>query len=284
MAWIYLVASEESVSHSTNGLEQSLTVNETDTLKLCSCREWHQEISTKHQSGMMSERSQDQCCHQSILSLEDSLARTSVLLGLVKAWQENEAYFFSRSSDSLARFDQPSYSWRMYQLSLFEDLTEYVWNSLRSGMIVDGKLYQLNQLELVTQEIDGSCLPTPTVFGNHNKKGASKTSGNGLATVAKMLPTVTASSYGSNLTKGQVIRRKSLNSMATKGLLPTPLARDSKGPAGKNRKSPNLPDMVSGILNPQFVEEIMGFSIGWTELNVLATQWFRYKSRRRSRG
>lgn len=83
--------------------------------------------------------------------------------------------------------------------------------------------------------------PTPTVHGNYNKKGASKNSGNGLATFVK--------------------------------LFPTPTAQDAKNstlpPSQKGRDS--IPGMlltegVTGKLNPQWVEWLMGYPIGWTEL------------------
>ena len=39
-----------------------------------------------------------------------------------------------------------------------------------------------------------------------------------------------------------------------------------------------------GHLNPTWVEWLMGFSSGWTELNDLGIQWFRNKHKRRSKG
>lgn len=64
------------------------------------------------------------------------------------------------------------------------------------------------------------------------------------------------------------------------GLWPTPVASDYKGArkpetmalTGRNPDTNSLPDAVEfrgepGRLNPQFVEWLMGFPIGWTELN-----------------
>lgn len=36
------------------------------------------------------------------------------------------------------------------------------------------------------------------------------------------------------------------------------------------------------VLNPRFVEALMGFPIGWTDFAHSATQWSRYKQRLRS--
>ena len=57
---------------------------------------------------------------------------------------------------------------------------------------------------------------------------------------------------------------------------PTPAARDWKGMSAKSwrdrigtvpgRTFPTLPDKIGGPPHPEFVEEVMGFQIGWTEL------------------
>jgi hypothetical protein len=96
---------------------------------------------------------------------------------------------------------------------------------------------------------DGECSlwPTPTVCGNHNRKGASKNSGTGIATAA---------------------------------LYPTPAARDYRSASGipHGRHTPNLPEFIAGrlsgetatggrcttALSPWFVEALMGFPDGWT--------------------
>jgi hypothetical protein len=54
---------------------------------------------------------------------------------------------------------------------------------------------------------------------------------------------------------------------------PTPAARDYKGMSGKGRQErkgnpkDTLPNAVGGSLNPQFVEWLMGYPVGYTDLN-----------------
>ncbi len=91
-----------------------------------------------------------------------------------------------------------------------------------------------------------SYLPTLTVCGNYNRKGASQKSGDGLHT-----------------------------------MLATLCARDYRFP-GKSRLERTgskagdpLPQQVGGPLNPTWCEWFMGFPLGWTELNALATPRFR---------
>ena len=99
-------------------------------------------------------------------------------------------------------------------------------------------------------------LPTVTINGNYNRKGLSKTSGDGLATAVRRLRTPNARDYkswkdGDREAKGQQI---------------------------------HLPAELGGRLSPLFVEQMMGYRTGWTELNVWATAWFRNARRKHSKG
>lgn len=99
---------------------------------------------------------------------------------------------------------------------------------------------------------------------------------------SSLLPTPSASSYGSN--KGGAAGRTgkdrpSLDSMARRGLLlPTPTAHNAKetgAPGELRRNSPMLGTMAMhgqlehprGPLLPSFVEWMMGFPEGWTALD-----------------
>lgn len=168
--WVYLTCSTDltsspaladSASHSNHGCEQSPIVNETDTLRLCSCRECILTTSTELLSGTTLHRLEAPCFQVSTSSSADSHVRTSVLQDVERAWQESEADYFLKSSDSLATFDRLSFSWRTSQLSIIEDLNEFSWSSLRSGMTVAGRLYRLENSARRTCERDGGFLPTP---------------------------------------------------------------------------------------------------------------------------
>lgn len=70
----------------------------------------------------------------------------------------------------------------------------------------------------------------------------------------------------------------------------TPTARDWKGMSAKSWRTrlkgdttPTLPDQIGGTPHPEFVEQLMGFPIGWTDLPRLATASSR-KSRSGSAG
>lgn len=89
--------------------------------------------------------------------------------------------------------------------------------------------------------------PTPTVSGNYNKKGSSKTSGNGLATEVNMFPTPQASDNRDrgNLSSGAVLRRME---------------------KGKQISLSQSVSKENGRLNPEWVELLMGWPRDWTSL------------------
>lgn len=257
MGWICSLELADSQSPSNHGCEQSPTASKTDTRKAFLCPECGKVSLIRLQSGMTCEHYQpNSYWPEWISSPVASHVRISVLLAAERAWMESEAVCSSKSSDWLMIFDRPSFSWKMSQLSLFEDSTESSVNFPRSGMTVGGRLFQPANLEPVTEDNAGSCLPTPT-----------------------------ATPYGYNQTESpNAKRRMSMQSMASRGLIPTPMARDWRGSGGANRQSPDLSFTMGGKLNPQFVEEIMGYQIGWTALDASVTQWFQSKRAKPSKG
>jgi len=78
-------------------------------------------------------------------------------------------------------------------------------------------------------------LPTLTINGNDNRKGASPTSGDGLTTALKMLPTL--------------------------------CARDEKGPGTRTETGSDLPRTMGGKLNPDWCRWFMGAPEGWLDVD-----------------
>ena len=154
----------------------------------------------------------------------------------------------------LAKYDRATSLWRTAQCSFLEDLTECLEILPRSGMTQDGLLWELPMLGRRISVTDYGYWPTPTVSGNHNKKGLSPTSGDGLATAVmkRMRPTPTAHN-----------------------------AKETNAPSESARNTPTLAAQAGGALNPTWVEWLMGWPIGHTDLKQLETAKCRNAQRRR---
>jgi len=170
----------------------------------------------------------------------------------------------------------------------------------------DGGEYQVKLQEMVVVRT----WPTPTVNGNYNRKGASATSGDGLATAVKPRPTPrsTDGSHGGRVTPRKSREGGSLIEAVSARMWPTPTA-STGGPEPEGKTGRKLATVVMyptprsgtdtmcggsghkrmpqgtalekgrGQLNPNWVEWLMGWPIGWTDLKQSATaryrQWLR---------
>ncbi len=222
-----------------------------------------------------------------------SHAKISVEQGNKKASRKLQGLVSSsNSSEPYAWYDQNTSSWKTYQLSLLTEWTLYSENFTRQGTMRNGVVSQAALLELATKEIDGGSwdiLPTPTVCNDSmyydKSPNKDKRHSKGLATEIidrEMLPTPRASEpgrtnlgYGDNLKEG-ICKQVGIPTKKYP-LLPTPNATDYKGRSGQGfierHGKHRISDVLTQIgdntyLNPRFVEEMMGYPLNWTQVNV----------------
>jgi hypothetical protein len=98
----------------------------------------------------------------SICSVEASPAKTSHSLETEKGWTGPGQDFGSNTSDSWARYDRVSSSWRTSQLSLFEGLDEFLETWPNFGSMRSGEVYRRAPWVRHTCDNDCSLWPTPT--------------------------------------------------------------------------------------------------------------------------
>ncbi len=79
-----------------------------------------------------------------------------------------------------------------------------------------------------------------------------------------------AASFTENTPKAKF---PNLETVVARRTWPTPASRDYRYPNAKpyserggGKKGEQLPNAIGGALNPQWVEWLMGFPIGWTDL------------------
>ncbi len=173
----------------------------------------------------------------------------------------------------LARFDPDSSSWRTAQQSLLGDSDESLATFPRWGMTRVGLLWERPTLELPISET-GSGLWVPTPIRNDAEKR-----GNfdpirswGPAGFVKLWPTPVAGDVG--LRKRPYAQGGTPLSLAAT-TWPTPVARmwkdNGTSPSELDRNSATLATLAGGSLNPTWVEWLMGWPLGWTDLKPSAT-------------
>ncbi len=189
------------------------------------------------------------------LSAADSPARTLATQESAAALKASAADYGKSTPVLLANYDRDTSSWRTLQHCLVEGLGSFSGTWPRSGMMRSGIAYRLPSLARITSEIESGSLPTLTIHGNYNAVGSSKTSGDGIITSLKRIPTLCAREYRHGATPSRTLR---MMSTSARGLaLPSWL---------------RLSTSLTGPINPCWAEGFMGYPIGWTECELLETR------------
>ena len=217
------------------------------------------------------------------------------------------------SGDCLAKFDPDSSSWRTCQVSLVEDLNTFSGPWPRSGILLHGICSALPIAAHRKKGKGGSSWQTPGV-DSFRSRGGDRKEEMGLDQQARNWPTPTVGdSFGAgsrNLEGSKAHAGVSLTDMVLFGNSttprrpppeekensrnwPTPTAStggaENLSPGGRSPKlvsvasvSPPIPqDQALGrkairpVLNPQFVEHLMGFPIGFSACEPLAMESYQ---------
>ena len=262
----------------------------------------HSEATTKNVPKSSASSSNTE---MSLSFAEGFLARTSALREKAKAYLERVAGYGLSTFASFAKFDRGGCLPKIVQCSLFGDSIEYSVDFPRSGIMRRGKCYQLPPWVAVIGENGSGLLAegaidklwaTPTVFGDNNFKGASKKSGDGLATQVKAesvsdRPTPTA--HAAKKLFPNEKNRDGLNYAVIRGAgkdglrcfwsaRPTQTRTDVKYAIhGNTQRAKCLGAMArhgeldrhNQQLNPDWVEWIMNWPIGWTDPKAKTLMW-----------
>ena len=238
---------------------------------------------------------------------EGSRARTSQTLASALALRVSEAVSGPNTRASLASYDPASSSWRTSQRCLVEGWTVFSETWPRSGMMRSGTAYQLAPLAPLTSGTGSGSWPTPNASPLTNStsltcSGDGRTKPNKLGGAVAMWPTPTTFYTRENWPIEKVRAKQAEVKAATlaKGkhqtgngfglhlahavkMWPTPTSTMSKGssPAaltrktGASRENDRLDHAVmatdGGQLNPTWVEWLMGFPTGHTDLRPSET-------------
>ena len=175
------------------------------------------------------------------------------------------------------KFDRNTSSWKIAHSLFPEDLPESSVILPNWGLMRDGELWELTTSVLHTSAIDAGLLPTPTATNARqgiNSKAGGTSNGKPLLPMAAMTwPTPTASMMtAADMEQAKYHSSKRPDYQSAKRLA-TPTARDWRSgkasQATMARNSRPLSEQIGGQLNPTWVEWLMGWPLGWTDLKPL---------------
>ena len=243
---------------------------------------------------------------QSTLSVGVSPANQSRLQGGVVAHLTKDG-FGESLHESFAKLSQDGLwlktSQGCYQQTLDGHLQKFSGTWPRAGTMLSGTCFQREDRVALARRTKGkeySLWRTPMAAdGTHNHclapsvmegKTTLPLTNQVKGCIQGLWPTPTVSDTEGGLVKNVELRNGSFSRKNKKGvrwgvklkddvnhmeMFPTPTARDWKGKSGKGRQErkgnpkDTLPNAVNGQLNPTWVEWLMGFPRGWTDLKHL---------------
>jgi len=191
------------------------------------------------------------------------------------------------------KYDLDSSSWRTHRCLFDEDLP---WSSVtlpRWGMMRAGVCWELTMSERHISASGSGLLPTPlSTLGTHGWPNQRDSSGRpGLQMAARMWPTPNARDWKDTGESQGTRKSPNLGTMVHRTpLWPTPRTAVMCGGSGAwemlnaattQEEARLMGAGNGGALNPTWVEWLMGWPIGWTDLEPLATDKFQQWQRQR---
>jgi hypothetical protein len=229
------------------------------------------------------------------LYLEDFHAKTLAQQEKAQELTENDQECGEKWQGSFVKFDQNTHLWKTHQCSLLGDLDVFSETWPQWGLMRDGECWEQTTLEQTIRGTESGLSPNGVdTFHTPNTTGLDGGSNSRKALLKKqMWPTPIASRGGAWRSDGQVsmvarnvetyeefwLLTQGTSKKKREKFWPTPATRDYKGAVkvgkriSKSGKIQNygeqLPNAVGGKLNPTWVEWLMGWPLGWTDLKPL---------------
>jgi DNA (cytosine-5)-methyltransferase 1 len=213
------------------------------------------------------------------LYLADFRAKTSAQQDEEQELTENDQVCGNTWRESLGRLDPDTLLWRTAQCSLLEDLELSLQTFPRWGLMQNGALYpQQTLVQTISVKESGLEPNNETFFHTPNTTGMDGGSNSRKALKKRLewpTPIASGGGGGTNLNNPRGIHQGNPLASAVKlslGKWPTPTAHNAKetnAPSEANRNTPTLAAQAGGALNPTWVEWLMGWPLGWTDLKPL---------------
>jgi DNA (cytosine-5)-methyltransferase 1 len=195
---------------------------------------------------------------------------------------ENEADCGEKWRGSFVKFDLNTSLWKTHQCSLLGDLDEFLETWPQWGLMRDGECWEQRTLAQTTRGTGFGLSPNnETFFHTPCTTGLDGGSNSRKALKKRLLPTPDASQRGPTKDYNPQAKSQSgrtLQSFAAK--FPTPQSNDAKNAVVRHRTkslqvmlggtiATDNPELIGGQLNPMWVEWLMGWPLGMTDLKPL---------------
>ena len=212
MSWHYLpeLAAEYSVDTCLDG-DVSAQLSTTNTQETCCLQDSKMDACQSSQSGTMCDPLMENRGEEWLMLYRaDFRAKTFHQPEKEQESKEQEADYGKKWHELSVKYDRNTHSWKTHRCLFDEDLPQSSVTLPKWGMMQSGVLFRLRTAEHHTSDNDSGVwlgtptagmtvrskrfrsghptpaefvkFATPTVCGNYNRKGASNTSGDGLAT------------------------------------------------------------------------------------------------------
>lgn len=283
MSWLFSQALVEEYSHHTSlDGEQCAQLNVMPTQH----KFWHNdkmmEFSRLSQFGLTLQLLTENHGEELLtLYLEDFLAKTSVQQEKEQELMEHVLDYGQKWHELLVKFDLDTCSWKTHQCLFPEDLPESSVTLPKWGMTHTGHVFQHLTLERPISVTESGLLPTPKATDARSRTSPSDFRRNspGLETIVNMWPTPKASdgnkrgnisAHYRNGLPGAVLNFPTATaSDANKWSNQSLAERQAKGLQVRLNTAVSPEGGNGGRLNPNWVEWLMGWPIGWTDLKPL---------------
>lgn len=303
MVWLYVPGLEDSNKELNESLidAEPFVMWRGKPIRPQSLRnKWNKGGFIKRLSGLTCDHSMaDRGVKSWISSQRDSHASHSAKLESKKG-QKMKGTYGPKLSGSLAKLNLQSSSWKTSQTSLIsrERLSLQIWP--KWGIVSDGELFGHQTPKHLIDARGGSVsrfIPTPTCMDS-SFQGKIRTQaiqsnfkrGVSLPLYVRLFPTPTASMMPCegtvrlmrkrwldgtvNLEEANAIARRDVRKAQGNipAMFPTPTATANQACESMRSKGASFENLPNGKLNPNWIEWLMGWPIGWTDSEHVETE------------
>jgi len=217
---------------------------------------------------------------------EDFHAKTSAPQEKAQELMESEAECGEKWHASFVKYDHDLCLCKTHQCSLLGDLDEFLETWPRWGLMQNGECWERQTLEQTIKGTGFGFSPNGVdTFHTPNTTGLDGGSNSRKALKKKMEKWPTPTVMDSITRNKQSWEKAQFRPKQGKNLIklgdiqywPTPTshnAKETNAPSERNRNTPTLAAQAGGTLNPTWVEWLMGWPLGWTDLKRLETDKF----------